>query len=55
MKILMTAGGQGTKIWPFSRKNSPKQFQKIIGDKSTFSHNIEMLLEKANYNTIKGN
>jgi len=46
MKIIITAGGQGTKIWPFSRKESPKQFQKIIGDKSLFINNVEMLLNK---------
>ncbi len=46
MNILVSAGGQGTKIWPFSRKSSPKQFQKIIGEDSSFSHNIKMLLTK---------
>jgi len=35
MKIIVFAGGVGTRLWPLSRKNSPKQFEKILGDKST--------------------
>jgi mannose-1-phosphate guanylyltransferase len=44
MKILVTAGGQGTKLWPYSRQNKPKQFQPIIGDKSSYEETIELLL-----------
>jgi len=46
MKIIVSAGGQGTKVWPLSTKKRPKQFQKIIGDHSLFTHNINMLLER---------
>ncbi len=46
MKIIVSAGGQGTKIWPFSTKKQPKQFQKIIGQESLFTHNVKMLLNK---------
>jgi len=35
MKIVIFAGGVGTRLWPLSRKKTPKQFEKIIGDKST--------------------
>lgn len=35
MKIIIFAGGSGRRLWPISRKKSPKQFEKIIGDKST--------------------
>lgn len=34
MKIVMFAGGVGSRLWPLSRKNAPKQFEKIIGDKT---------------------
>lgn len=34
MKIVIRAGGTGTRLWPMSRKKNPKQFQKIVGDKS---------------------
>jgi mannose-1-phosphate guanylyltransferase len=45
MKIIVTAGGQGTKLWPYSREDKPKQFQPILGDKSSFTDTIEMLLQ----------
>ncbi|OGZ05308.1 MAG: hypothetical protein A2845_06320 [Candidatus Lloydbacteria bacterium RIFCSPHIGHO2_01_FULL_49_22] len=35
MNILIFAGGVGTRLWPLSRKNSPKQFEHIVNDKST--------------------
>ncbi len=44
MKIIVFAGGVGTRLWPVSRKNTPKQFEKIIGDKSTLQQTIERLL-----------
>ncbi|QQG40441.1 MAG: mannose-1-phosphate guanylyltransferase [Candidatus Levyibacteriota bacterium] len=44
MKIIVFAGGVGTRLWPVSRKNTPKQFEKIIGDKSTLEQTIERLL-----------
>ncbi len=34
MKIVLFAGGVGSRLWPLSRKNAPKQFGKIIGDKT---------------------
>lgn len=46
MKILVTAGGQGTKLWPYSRQDKPKQFQPIIGDTSSYEQNISMLLKQ---------
>ena len=45
MKILVTAGGQGTKMWPYSRQDKPKQFQPIVGDISSYEHNIRTLLK----------
>lgn len=44
MKIIVTTGGQGTKLWPYSRETQPKQFQPILGDKSLFTYTIETLL-----------
>jgi len=29
---VIMAGGSGTRMWPLSRKDSPKQFQALIGD-----------------------
>jgi mannose-1-phosphate guanylyltransferase len=46
MKILVTAGGQGTKLWPYSRQEKPKQFQPIVGDTSSYAATIETLLKE---------
>jgi mannose-1-phosphate guanylyltransferase len=46
VKIIVTAGGQGTKMWPYSRQDKPKQFQPIVGDLSSYEQNIRILLEK---------
>lgn len=44
MKILIVCGGQGTKLWPYSRQDKPKQFQPIIGDKSSYQEAVETIL-----------
>lgn len=44
MKILVVCGGQGTKLWPYSRQDKPKQFQPIVGEKSSYQEAIETLL-----------
>lgn len=43
MKIVIFAGGVGTRLWPLSRKNTPKQFEKLFGDKSTLQETVERL------------
>lgn len=35
MKIVIFAGGSGRRLWPISRQKSPKQFEPIIGERST--------------------
>lgn len=37
MKVLIPVGGVGKRLWPLSRRSKPKQFQKVIGDKSVIS------------------
>jgi len=46
MKIIVVAGGQGTKLWPYSREDRPKQFQSIFGDRSLCTETIDTLLKK---------
>jgi mannose-1-phosphate guanylyltransferase len=43
MKIVIFAGGVGTRLWPLSRKNTPKQFEKIVGEKSTLQLAVDRL------------
>ncbi len=43
MKAVIFAGGAGTRLWPLSRKKSPKQFEKIVGEKSTLQLAVDRL------------
>lgn len=52
MKAVIFAGGTGTRLWPLSRKKSPKQFEKIIGDKSTLQLAVERLLPDFKFEDI---
>lgn len=43
MKAVIFAGGVGTRLWPLSRKKSPKQFEKIINNSSMLQLAVERL------------
>jgi len=43
MKIVILAGGGGTRLWPVSRKNKPKQIQPFIGNKTLLQKTFERL------------
>lgn len=38
---VILSGGQGTRLWPLSRADMPKQFIPLTGDKSLFEETIE--------------
>ena len=40
MKAIIFCGGVGTRLWPMSRKSTPKQFQLLIGDNSIFQQTL---------------
>jgi len=46
MKPVIICGGIGSKMWPASRQKSPKHFLKLIGEKSLFQLNYEILRKK---------
>ena len=46
MKLVIFAGGSGRRLWPLSLKSSPKQFEPIIGDKSTLQLAVDRVLPK---------
>jgi mannose-1-phosphate guanylyltransferase/mannose-6-phosphate isomerase len=37
---LILSGGSGTRLWPVSRKNLPKQFLSIVGDGTLFQQTV---------------
>lgn len=52
MKAIVFAGGVGTRLWPLSRKKSPKQFEKIIGEQSTLQLAAKRLLPDFSWKDI---
>jgi len=43
MRAIIFAGGVGTRMWPISRTSTPKQFEKMIGTKSTLQLTLDRL------------
>ncbi len=46
------AGGKGTRLWPISRRNKPKQFQRLISDKTMLQETFSRMREKFNLKDI---
>lgn len=40
---VIMAGGSGTRLWPLSRKDLPKQMQKFVSDKTLINETVERL------------
>lgn len=41
---VIMAGGSGTRLWPMSRQDLPKQMQKFVTDKTLLNETVERLL-----------
>lgn len=52
MKIVLFAGGVGSRLWPLSRKNAPKQFGKIIADRSMLQIAVHKLFPEFNWKDV---
>lgn len=52
MKIVLFAGGVGSRLWPLSRKNAPKQFGKIIADRSMLQIAVHKLFPEFTWNEV---
>jgi len=45
MKCVILAGGSGTRFWPYSRYNRPKQLLNIVGEQSMLQMTVDRLLK----------
>ncbi len=52
MDAIILAGGGGTRLWPVSNKNKPKQFLKIFGDRSLLQNTVKRVLKLAPENIL---
>lgn len=52
LKAVIMAGGSGTRFWPLSRMNRPKQFLPIAGEKTMLEETVERLLPLIPYKNI---
>lgn len=43
MKFVIRAGGVGTRLWPLSRKNRPKQFHALTGNRTMLQEAVHRL------------
>lgn len=46
MKVVIFAGGFGRRLWPISLSSSPKQFEPIIGERSTIQLAVDRVIEQ---------
>ncbi len=46
---VLLAGGAGSRLWPVSRDQLPKQFQPLVGDLSTYQQTLKRVGDKALY------
>ena len=40
---IVMSGGNGTRLWPLSRKHKPKQFLALFGDRTMFQQTLMRL------------
>jgi mannose-1-phosphate guanylyltransferase len=52
LQAVIMAGGSGTRFWPLSRRNRPKQFLPIAGDRTMLEESVERLLPLISYENI---
>lgn len=45
VKVLIMAGGKGTRMWPISNMAHPKQFESILGNQSMFRETVERVMQ----------
>ncbi|MEM0985518.1 MAG: sugar phosphate nucleotidyltransferase [Pseudomonadota bacterium] len=44
---VIMAGGSGTRLWPLSTAGNPKQFQRLLGDRSLFQQTLARVIGRS--------
>jgi mannose-1-phosphate guanylyltransferase len=52
LRVIIMAGGAGTRFWPVSRKNKPKQFLPIVSEKTMIEETVDRLSPRVPLNDI---
>lgn len=50
--VVILAGGSGTRLWPMSRDNTPKQFLKLGGDRTLMQSSVDRILPLISWDRI---
>ena len=45
---IILCGGSGSRLWPLSRKNYPKQFLRLVGDSTLFQQSVSRAIALEN-------
>lgn len=52
MKIVIRAGGIGTRLWPFSRQTQPKQFHALVGTETMVQEAVSRVMPIADVGDV---
>lgn len=52
IRVVIMAGGVGTRFWPLSRRNRPKQFLPITSDKTMIEETVYRLLQRVSLSNM---
>jgi mannose-1-phosphate guanylyltransferase len=50
--VVVLAGGSGTRLWPYSRQATPKQFLKVVGQKTMLQLTAERALKLVDWDHL---
>ena len=51
---VIMAGGGGTRLWPVSRKNQPKQLLPLLGEETLFQSTVNRLVGYVSFDPHSG-